>query len=381
MTMRNPDFQFVNTTADTIIAELTAKYEELTGKTVHPSSPVKLFLSWCAAAILQIYQNINYAANQNLPSRAEGANLDALAELFFMKTRPEATPAYVTMRFVISEAQSTTLTIPAGTRVTTPNTEPVFETTADAVIAIGETTVDVLCVCQESGTVGNGYETGQITELVDVFPYYDSCTNIETSDGGSDEPTDDEFYNLLLNSTDAWSSAGPRGAYQYFAKSVSSDVADVVVNSPSPGEVTIYALMSDGTIASSAVKNLISAACNDKDVRPLTDTVTVEDPEEVTYNIDLTYYMSTESEKSAAEIQDDVETAVLDYQTWQSGRLGRDINPSKLIQLLVGAGAKRAVITSPVYTHLEDGSDVNHPVPQIAKIGTVNVVNGGYEDE
>ena len=58
--MRNPEYQFIEATADSIIAELTTKYEELTNTTVHPSSPVKLFLSWCAAAILQIYQNINY---------------------------------------------------------------------------------------------------------------------------------------------------------------------------------------------------------------------------------------------------------------------------------------------------------------------------------
>ena len=58
--MRNPDYQFIETSADQIIADLTQKYEELTNTTVHPSSPVKLFLSWCAAAILQIYQKIQH---------------------------------------------------------------------------------------------------------------------------------------------------------------------------------------------------------------------------------------------------------------------------------------------------------------------------------
>lgn len=377
--MRNPEYQFIEATADSIIAELTTKYEELTNTTVHPSSPVKLFLSWCAAAILQIYQNINYAANQNLPSRAEGENLDALAELFFMKKRPDATPAYVTVRFNISEAQSTTLTIPAGTRVTNGSGDPIFETTEEGVIAIGETYVDVLCVCQEAGTVGNGYTAGQITELIDVFPYYDSCANTETSDGGSDSPNDDEFYNLLMTSTDAWSCAGPVGAYKYFAKSVSSDIVDVVVNTPNPGEVNIYALMSDGSMASSAVKNLISAACNDDEVRPLTDTVSVEDPSTVAYDITLTYYMSTESEKSSTEITEDVNTAIDEYKLWQSGRLGRDINPSRLIQMIVEAGAKRVVLTSPTFTHLNDGSDGN--APDLAVVGTVTVTNGGYEDE
>lgn len=377
--MRNPEYQFVNETADSIIATLTSKYEELTNTTVHPSSPVKLFLSWCAAAILQIYQNINYAANQNLPSRAEGENLDALAELFYMKKRPDPTPAYVTVRFNISEAQTTTLTIPKGTRVTNSNGDPIFETTEEGVIAIGDTYTDILCVCQTPGTIGNGYAAGQIAELIDVFPYYSSCANTATSDGGSDSPSDEAFYNLLMNSTDAWSAAGPVGAYKYFAKSVSSDIVDVVVNSPNPGEVAIYALMSDGTKASSTVKTLIAAACNDDEVRPLTDTVSVEDPTEVTYNITLTYYMSTESEKSSAEITADVNEAVEEFKLWQAGRLGRDINPSRLIQMIVEAGAKRVVVTAPTYVHLSDGSDGS--APDLAKIGTVSVTNGGYEDE
>lgn len=377
--MRNSDYQFIEADANSIIAELTSKYEELTGTTVHPSSPVKLFLSWMASAILQIYQNINHAANQNLPSRAEGENLDALAELFFMKQRPDPTPAYVTVRFTISEAQSSIVTIPKGTRVTNSSGDPVFETTAEGVISIGNTYTDILCVCQTAGAVGNGYDSGQLTECIDVFPFYASCTNTETSDGGSDSPDDDTFYNLLRESVAAWSNAGPAGAYKYFAKSVSTEILDVVVNSPDPGEVAIYALMNDGTKASSAVKALIAAACADDEVRPLTDLVTVEDPTEVSYNITLTYYMSTESGKSSAEITADVNAAIEEYKLWQAGRLGRDINPSKLIQMVVEAGAKRVVVTAPTYVHLSDGSDGG--APDLAKVGTVTVTNGGYEDE
>ena len=377
--MRNPEYQFIETDANSIITELTSKYEELTGTTVHPSSPVKLFLSWCASAILQIYQNINYAANQNLPSRAEGENLDALAELFFMKSRPDPTPAYVTVRFTISEAQTSIITIPKGTRVTNSSGDPVFETTAEGVISIGATYTDILCVCQTAGAIGNGYDSGQITELIDVFPFYSSCTNTETSDGGSDSPDDETFYNLLQASVAAWSNAGPAGAYKYFAKSVSTEIQDVVVNSPDPGEVAIYALMSDGTKASSAVKALIAAACGDDEVRPLTDSVSVEDPTEVVYDIQLTYYMSSESDRSSAEITANVNAAIEEYKLWQAGRLGRDINPSKLIQMIVEAGAKRVVVTKPTYVHLSDGSDGG--APDLAKIRNVSVTNGGYEDE
>lgn len=379
MSERNPDYQFIDISVETIITQLTEKYEELTKRTVNPSSPEKLFLSWVASAIIQIYQNINYAANQNLPSRATGENLDALAQLFYLRERPAATPAYVTMEFTLSAEQSTAIIIPQGTRITTAAGDPVFETVEEAVFDIGETTVQVQARCQEAGTAGNGYEAGQINVCVDLFTYYESCANVETSGGGSDAPTDDEFYELLINSASAWSSAGPRSAYKYYAKSVSTDIADVVVTSPSPGEVVLYALMNDGTIAGSAVKGMILLACNDDEVRPLTDLVSVDDPVEVSYDITLTYYMSTESEKSAADIQQDVENAVDEYVTWQSSRLGRDINPSKLVQMIVAAGAKRVEVTSPVFTHLGDGSD--NTAPEIAQIGTITLTNGGYEDE
>ena len=376
---RDTEFQFVNASAEEIINTLTASYQNITGVTVHPSSPVKVFLSWVAAAILQIYQNINYVANQNLPSRAIGENLDALAQLFYAQKRPEASQAITTMEFTISEAQTSTIIIPAGTRVASNDGTPTFETMEDASIAIGETTVQVMAICQTAGTIGNGYAPGQIERLVDVFPYYSSCTNIDTSDGGSDVPTDDEFYALLMKSNNAYSSAGPREAYRYFAMSVSSDIADVVVNTPDPGEVDIYAMMEDGTIASSAVKTLILNACNADEVRPLTDLVSVKDPSLVSYNITVTYYMSTESSKSAAEIQADVEAAVDAYVAWQCARLGRDINPSKLIQMMITAGAKRVTVTAPVFTHLGDGSD--NTAPELAKVGTITLTNGGYEDE
>ena len=44
-----------------------------------------------------------------------------------------------------------------------------------------------------------------------------------------------------------------------------------------------------------------------------------------------------------------VAQAVADYQTWQRA-IGRDINPSKLVALVMAAGAKRVTVTAPTYT-------------------------------
>ena len=384
MSRINSDYEFVSDDVDEILSDLITTYEQTTDRTVHPASPERLFLSWVASALVEAYAAINYAGNQNIPSRAEGENLDALAELFFATDRPAATPATVTMRFYISEAQSSAILIPEGTQVCDNDAEMFFSTTEDVYIAIGDTYVDVQCECDEDGTDGNGYTAGQINTLVDIdnILYFDHCENIDESDGGTDELDDDEFYDLMVASEDAYSCAGARGAYEYWAKTASTDITDVVVNSPSAGTVAIYALMSDGSIAGTEIKNAIEEACSTDTVRPLTDRVTVADPDVVSFDINMTYYLSEDSTESASDLQDAIEEAVDEYITWQTEKLGRDINPSKLIQLVIAAGAKRVELVSPTYVHLVDGKDIADPqTPQIASVGTVTLTNGGYEDE
>lgn len=378
------DYQFVPADIDTILNTLIQQYELITDSTVKPSSPERLFLSWVASALVEAYAAINYAGNQNIPSRAEGENLDAIAQLFFSNTRPSATSATVTMRFTISEAQTSAILIPAGTRVTTSAGDPIFATKSDTYIAIGDTYSDVVCECEEEGTVGNGYAAGQINTLIDVdnILYYDHCASIDDSDGGSDEPNDDEFYNQMVASEDAYSCAGARGAYEYWAKTVSTDIKDVVVNSPDPGTIAIHILMNDGTIASTEIKNSVKAACDADSVRPLTDYVTVVDPDTVDYDVTLTYYLSEDSSESAAELEEAIENTVDEYVAWQQAKLGRDINPSKLIAMVIAAGAKRVELTAPTYQHLKDGRDpANVETPQIGQVGTITLTNGGYEDE
>ena len=447
---RNTEYQFVSNDTASLQADMIAMYEKMTGLTVHPASPEKLFIAWVAAVLVQAYAMMNYTGNQNIPSRADGENLDALGELFYAIERPQATAAVCTEQFTISEAQSFDIIIPAGTRVTDASRTLFWETVAEATITAGQTTASVLVRCQNAGVDGNGYVAGQLNTIVDVFQYYASCTNLTTSDGGSDAATDDEYYKLLVASQDAFSTAGPIGAYVYHAKSVSTEIADVKVVRPErtitktltvydghaflggdnldvdtltvtggtkttdytvayadglltisivsggalasaetlsvsiksidAGCIDIYALMNDGTAASSTIKSLILAACNDDKVRPLTDKVSVKDPSSSTYNINVTYYTSEDNTASAAEVTAAVNAAIAEYKAWQSARIGRDINPSKLISYLMGTGVlKRVAVTSPSFTRLKDGSD--HTTPQLAVIGTTTVTNGGVEDD
>lgn len=376
---RNSDYQFIDTDTNTLVSQLISSYEQMTGVTVRPASPERLFIQWIASVIVQERALNNYTGNQNIPSRAQGLNLDALGEQFYDEVRPAAQAAISTQRFYISEPQASAILIPLGTRVTDKDSTLIWETTSDVYISIGETHVDVMIQCQTLGVIGNGYAPGQIETLVDVFPYYDRCENITESNGGADAATDEEYFELSRASMDSYSTAGPEGAYIYHVKKVSTQIADVVANSPVGGQVNVYVLMADGTIAGTEIKNAVYSACNDKYVRPLTDYLVVDDAEIVSYDIEFTYYISRNTALSAVEIEEAVEAAVDKYIAWQCEKFGRDINPDELRQYVKAAGVKRIELVSPVFTTLRDGKD--NTVPQIAAINSITITNGGYEDE
>lgn len=377
--MRDAQYPFIPTDAGALVSALVSGYERLTGASVQPASPEKLFIQWVADVLLQERALNNYTGNQNIPSRASGENLDALGELFYVTERPAAQPAVCSQRFHISQAQAAAILIPAGTRVTDASGALVWETVEDVYVGIGDTCADVQVRCQTPGVAGNGYAAGQLNTLIDLFDYYDHCENTTASDGGADEASDGEYYELMRASMDAYSTAGPQGGYIYHAKRVSTKIADVAANSPTPGTVDLYVLMDDGTIAQPEIKNAVLAACSADTVRPLTDLVSVKDPETAAYDIAFTYYIPAESPLSPADIEAAVDAAVKQYVAWQCGRLGRDINPSYLIGLLMQTGIKRVDLTAPAFTVLRDGS--NQDTPQVAAIGGITATNGGYEDE
>jgi len=382
---RNPEYKFVGTDTNELLTDLIRMFQRLTGRTLSPASPERMFVQWVANALLIALRSTNYVGNQNLPSRADGENLDALGELFQGTTRPQAQAAVSTLRFHITNAQPFLIPIPIGTRVTDASNLARWVTTADAVVEIGDISVDVPIECIRAGVIGNGFMPGQIKTLIDVgnVPFYLSCENITISEGGAEEATDEEYYNLLRDSQDSYSTAGAKNSYIYHAKKVSLEIGDVIANTPSPGQVDLYVLMKDGSIAGEEMKAKVYAACNADEVRPLTDHLVMKDAEYVDFTVDLTYYIPSKTQMSLAEIEEAVQGAVNSYLEWQCGTLGLDIVPDRLVKRIMNTGGvKRVEIRSPVYTVLRDGlSGDENTVPQIARTASVDIVNGGFEDE
>ena len=378
-TIKNyPDISFIeNLTLEELqnqmLADFSEKYKELTGKemALAPAHPFRLILY---AASLQLYQAFRYldqAGKQSFLKYAYGDNLENLGALKGI-VRGRGERAKTTVRFTLSREQPGAVTIPKGTRVTTGN-EIYFYTMELAEIPAGDLTIDVLTECTEVGTFGNGLEPGAVSVLVDLIPYVQSISNIDTSDGGQDVEKDENLAERIFLAPSGYSVAGPDAAYQYWTKKYNSGIADVRVTSPVEGVVDIRFIMEDGELPGESLITGLQEYLSDSNIRPLTDKVQTGAPELVECNIDFVYYINRKDFSRTEKIKQQVENSVEVFKVWQQEKIGRDINPSKLLYFIVQAEAKRADIIEPIFTTVPDNA--------VARIQNVNVVYGGIEDD
>jgi phage-related baseplate assembly protein len=371
-----PDINFVEKDVSTLLAGMISDYEtaykESTGisKTLADGDPVRIWIYAQALRIYTAYQLIDQAAKYNLLKYSTGDYLENLGARLGI-TRAEAEAATVTIRFTLSAVQTSAVAIAAGTRVSPDGT--VFFAAEYAEVPAGSLYVDVTARCQDSGTVGNGYVAGQITILVDPTRYVASVTNTTESQGGTNVEDDSSLRERIFRKPESFSVAGPIGAYEYFTKECNPSIIDVSVTSQNPGEVLVCFILSSGELPGATLTAEVLEYLSDDTRRPLTDNVTVQAPTTISYNIDLTYYIKSSNKASASSIQSAVTAAVEKYRLWQKSKIGRDINPDYLQYLIYAAGAKRVVITSPLFTALT--------ATQVALEGVIIATYGGLEDE
>lgn len=368
-----PEVNFLETDAETIRSQIITGFEQASGDTLAAGDPRRLFLLSIADVIIQQRTAINLAAQQNLLSYAQGGYLDALGQLLAVERMAES-KAVTTIEFTLSQALGSVYTIPAGTQVT--NGVVTFETDEDLLIPIGETTGEVSASCTVAGPVGNDYLAGQISTIVTPMTFVFGAQNTTITTGGADAESDPDFADRIRLAPNSFSVAGPEKAYVYHAKSVSPAIIDVKVNSPTPGEVDVYVLLTDGTLPTEDTLEQIEEHLSDENIRPLTDYVVVKAPTASNYEIELHYWINQEDASKAAQIQADVEAAVEQYRLWQQTKIGRDITPGKLLQLVFAAGASRVDNSK-----LKPATWKKLEAMQVAQCTKVNVVYEGYKDE
>lgn len=365
-----PDIQFTDADVTAMTTHLVTVYESLSERTLFPGDPVRLFLQTIAQVLTQQQVLIDWTAKQNMLRYATDTFLDHLGALTDTD-RLSAAFAKTEIKFMLSAVRPTDVNIPKGRRISPVGTQVYFTTEADGVIPAGQTSVILNCICLTAGVIGNGYLPGQLNQLVDLIPFVASVTNVSTSAGGADREDDEAYRQRIRSAAEGFSVAGPEGAYQYWAKTASSAIVDVAVESPSDGRIRIIPLLEQGSIPSPALLEQVLFICNDKRIRPLTDHVTVAAPTTRSFSINLTYWVDQDRAAELAAIQQAVGVAVNEYELWQKERLGRAINPSELIHRAMKVGALRVAVTSPVYTSIG--------LTEVAIASSVTVTFGGFE--
>lgn len=157
--------------------------------------------------------------------------------------------------------------------------------------------------------------------------------------------SDAGFRARIQLSLEGHSTAGPRGAYIFWARSASGQVKDAGVTSPAPGEVVVSVLSHEGDgTPSEALLSAVDGVLNDADVRPLTDHVTVQAARVIPYEVAARLILYEGPDASAVTAA--AEGALARYIETHH-RLGHDITRSGLHAALHQPGVQNVVLAAP----------------------------------
>jgi len=313
----------------TIVDEMVSFYETELGVTLQPAQVERVLLNVWAYRESLLRSQVQAAATNNLLSFSTAPVLDYLTELLGV-TRLGPTNSLVTIRFELPLLHPG-VTIPQGTRVSSVDGLAVFETQQDITVISNFPWAEATCVSVTAGANFNGYAVGTITNILDPVAFVNSASNVDISEGGSDAETDDQLRARARLAPDAFGTAGSRNAYKYWTYTANPGIIDVGVDTipNTPGTVIVYPLLESGTVPTTPVLNAVFAVLDADEVRPLTDTVQVTAPTQVSYtlDIDLTIYETADP----ITVQEAAEAAVEAYVLQQRQRMGRDIMADQLI--------------------------------------------------
>lgn len=104
--------------------------------------------------------------------------------------------------------------------------------------------------------------------------------------------SDDELRDRAQLAWEGLSTAGPRGAYEFHARSAHGQIADASAISPDPCDVLVSILSREGDgTASETILAAARLALNDEDIRPMGDRVAVKSSVIRRYNVRATLHL------------------------------------------------------------------------------------------
>lgn len=358
--MSLPDIHFAEKDPAVIKAEMVAILQEQSGRNIAPADPLMIIADVLTAQFVTIRNQLDFTGRMNLLLTSQGSYLDEKVKDFKLE-RNKAIPAYVTICFTLVAPQAKNVIVKKDTKVSAGD-NVYFAVPNDVVIKAGDTSADIICYCTEGGEIGNDYLPGEINTQFNPQQFIGGVVNTDISAGGVDVEDDESLISRRLSAPDALSVAGPDGAYIHWAKLASAETIDAKVDSPNPGEVVIYILMTDGRMPTNTELQLTLAMCNSDDRRPLTDKVIAKAPEQVPYDIDLRYWISNKTPLDPDQMKANINQAVQNFIYNIKTNLGEAINPDVLRNMVMNAGARRIELSSPIQLELKQyqiGQNIN----------------------
>ncbi|WP_259161832.1 baseplate J/gp47 family protein [Xanthomonas sp. 4461] len=183
--------------------------------------------------------------------------------------------------------------------------------------------------------------------------------------------SDVDFRRRIQLAPEGFSVAGPEGAYIYHALSAAADVMDASATSPAPGQVlvTVQSRTGDGTAPQALLDQVASILTND-DVRPLTDSVTVQSAQVVPYAIRGRVY--TYAGPDSAVVMREALRSLRAYLA-EAHRIGRDVPESAIKAKLFADGVQRIELDSPA-------ADIRISRTQAAYCTSIDIVHAGIDE-
>lgn len=183
-------------------------------------------------------------------------------------------------------------------------------------------------------------------------------------------PTYESDDDLRLRAQRVWESlsvAGPTGAYEFHALSADGRVSDAKAESPSPADVTVTLLSSEGDgTASQDIIDAVMGALSAEDIRPVGDRLTVQSAAIINYQVDATLYVypGPEQEPILEAAQES-----LNHYVSEQRSIGRDIRISALHAALHVEGVQRVELSQPLADLVLDGTEAAYCAGTTVAIG------------
>jgi phage-related baseplate assembly protein len=170
--------------------------------------------------------------------------------------------------------------------------------------------------------------------------------------------SDADLRRRIQLAPESFSVAGPATAYRFHALSADATIADALATSPTPGAVlvTILSRLGDGTASPDQIA-AVEAVVTSREVRPLTDMVTVASVELIAFTVlaTLTLFHGPDAVVVLAAAEERLDAYIADAR-----KIGRPVTRSGIIAALHVEGVLNVALAHPAADILPNGTQLAH---------------------